>query len=64
MNYWKCPKCHGTGKVILAYSATEMCFDCDGTGNGYVDGAARYHAREVDRIERKQREVNLDHDPR
>lgn len=50
LTYWKCPKCHGTGKTIPIPGRVEDCFDCDGTGNALVDGKARAHEREVNDI--------------
>lgn len=59
MDYWKCPKCLGTGKIIhRAYGHGQdtvgFCPKCDGTGNSLVDGEARAHQRAVDEIERRQ----------
>ncbi len=54
ITYWKCPKCHGTGKNIVANHWIERCFDCDGTGNALEDGAARAHERRVREIENKK----------
>lgn len=50
LTWWKCPKCHGTGRVI-ALRRVEPCFHCDGTGNALIDGRARDHARRVAEIE-------------
>lgn len=55
LTYWKCPKCHGIGKVIagrIGSARVEPCFDCDGTGNGLVDGAAAEHRRDMDIVDR------------
>jgi len=53
ITYWKCPDCHGTGKRIVGYDSVERCFRCDGTGNAFVDGRARAHARRVAEIEQR-----------
>lgn len=53
LTYWKCSKCRGTGKAIPIPGHVETCSACDGTGNALVDGRARAHAREVERIERE-----------
>lgn len=61
ITFWKCPKCHGTGKTIKYWGVkaeTEACRKCDGTGNGLVDGEASEHQREIDRIENANRNPN------
>ncbi len=58
--YWRCPKCLGTGKIICSYQRHEyvlMCEECDGTGNGLVDGHARAHARRISAIEERAARV-------
>lgn len=54
LTYWKCRRCQGAGEVIVGYEGIERCPDCDGTGNGLVDGRARAYAREIDRIRRRK----------
>jgi len=51
--YWKCPHCHGTGKVIGGYhfKTIEPCVDCDGSGNAFVDGRAAAYRRRLAEIE-------------
>lgn len=50
LTYWKCPKCHGTGERIVVPGHVEHCSDCAGTGNALVDGKARAHAAEIERL--------------
>ena len=50
LGFWKCPKCHGTGRVIVLDVALR-CMSCDGTGNALVDGAARAHERRLAEID-------------
>lgn len=52
LRYWKCRKCHGTGRVIWAGRA-ERCFDCAGTGNAMVDGRAEDHKRRLREIDER-----------
>lgn len=51
LNYWKCPKCHGSGRVIPIPGHAASCEACDGTGNALVDGAAARHRRALERID-------------
>lgn len=53
LSYWKCRKCHGTGKTIWQEQVNE-CSACDGTGNALVDGEARRHLRRVRELELKK----------
>lgn len=48
-NWWKCPECHGTGRVFRPWYAktSEPCFKCDATGNAMVDGEAERHKRRL-----------------
>lgn len=39
ITYWKCSKCHGTGRVF-----DNSCRKCGATGNALVDGVAREYA--------------------
>jgi hypothetical protein len=58
VRHWKCPQCQGTGKKIAHdRKSTYACEACDGTGNAFVDGAARRYQREIDEIERNQRNL-------
>lgn len=57
ITFWKCPKCHGTGKVItgrIGPPRVKDCERCDGTGNAMVDGAAEAHKRRIAEIETRQ----------
>lgn len=49
IGWWRCPECHGTGRVFRPWYAetSEPCFECDGTGNACVDGERRRHARKL-----------------
>lgn len=54
LRFWKCPDCHGTGKVIVGHDRIEQCCKCDGTGNAFVDGVAAAHRRALDRIKKQK----------
>lgn len=49
LTYWKCQKCHGTGRVFEPWYADEPkeCLRCDGTGNALVDGETERHKRRL-----------------
>jgi hypothetical protein len=54
LKFWKCPRCHGTGKIIggrIGSARIEPCGRCDGTGNALVDGVARAYEREIAKVE-------------
>lgn len=55
LTYWKCPKCFGTGRVIVndhkAVPHAKSCVDCDGSGNALVDGQANEHLRRLSEID-------------
>lgn len=53
LTYWKCPKCHGTGRVIYGPNA-EKCFECDGTGNAMIDGVEQAHRRRLAEIDARE----------
>jgi DnaJ-class molecular chaperone len=47
--WWKCPECHGTGRVFSPWYAktSESCLKCDGTGNAVVNGEEERHRRRL-----------------
>ena len=51
LTYWKCPECHGTGRVFRKRLGTprksEPCFECDSTGNAFINGEAEQHKRRL-----------------
>ena len=49
ISYWKCPKCHGTGRVFSPWYAktSQECFDCAGSGNAFVSGEEERHRRRL-----------------
>jgi len=48
--FWKCPRCHGTGREIISNTAIR-CLGCDGTGNGFTDGDAAAHERRLQELD-------------
>lgn len=57
ITFWKCPECHGVGKLAPHWSDTVSdCPKCDGTGNALVDDEAERLRRRVSQRERNAKE--------
>lgn len=55
LTYWKCPHCHGTGRVFEAYMREPLdCLECDGTGNSCTDGKTERHKRRLAEFDRER----------